>query len=153
MSKKIVAFPKISQKDLQSSTYIPKDYENFLLTAGNDLHVRYWNLTSGTNYHINNFDGKKRNYNTIPGDITILNESLAKPELESSKDKNGAKKEDKSFSDFQYKNGYSLGPDKPVDKYFLASASHKDVINDMLFMDKNDILVTCSRDHTIKLWK
>jgi len=153
--KKILSFPKLSQKDLQNSLLLPKDYENILVTAGNDLNIRYWNLTTNQHYHINNYDGRKRSYNTISGDINIINETYSRSENEIRGQPNGAKTaNDKCFSDFQFKNGYSLNTGSSnIEKSYLASASHKDVINDMILMDRNEILVTCSRDHTIKLWK
>jgi len=137
---KIVCVPNFSNRELRSNTVPSKDHQNIVFTAGNDLNIRYWNLSTDKCYHIHNADGRRRTTRVTNTDIIIYHEV-------------GSTEADKTgFAPYQYKNGYTLN-NGTSDKQILAQAGHKDVINDILVMDRNEILVTCSRDKTIKVWR
>lgn len=140
---KMVCLPNFSPGELKAKVVPGKELQNIIITAGNDMNVRYWNLTNDRFYHIYNADGKRRAYNFTNTSILTYQESYSMDP------------EKTGFSNYQNKNGYKLNftgsnNDKNL---LLTQAGHKDVINDVLVAEKNDMLITCSRDTTIKIWK
>lgn len=138
---KIVCLPNFSPRELRSRLIPAKDTQNIILTAGNDMNLRYWNLSSEKFYHISNVDGKKRMYNTNNTGVLVYQETHS-----NDNDKAG-------FSNYQNKNGYSLNPMNNSDKVLLAQAGHRGPINDIIVVEKNEMVITCSKDKTIKVWK
>ena len=136
MAKKIIFLPQQGNNG--------KNCDNVMITAGNDRNIRYLNFTTDLKYdnhykkpmkgfHINNVDNKERGY-TIErnGDIYICHEFEKKNE----KKINGINDGQNNFK---------------IDE----KAGHKDFIQDMIFCDreKGALLITASRDHTVKIWK
>jgi len=138
---KIVCLPTFSPRELRNKVIPAKEMQNVILTAGNDMNIRYWNLTSDKFYQVYNVDGKKRSYNCTNTGMLVYQEVFS-----NDPDKTG-------FSAYQNKNGCSLPVSNFVEKNVLAQAGHKDTINDILVAEKNEMLITCSRDKTIKIWK
>lgn len=137
--KKTIGFSQIA--GLSSSQ---KAYENVFITAGNDRNLRFWTLQGDLkgNYHkqrlgghISNADGRERLYKQEKnGDIYIVHEY------------------EKTLNSYQ--------KDNPVDIFdsgfkYDEKAAHKDNIEDVLFVEreKGGLVITASRDHTIKIWK
>lgn len=138
---KIVSLPNFSPAELRNKTVPTKEMQNIIITAGNDMNLRYWNMSTEKYYQISNVDGKKRSYNLTNTDMLIYQEV---PSLDPEKT---------GFSNYQNKNGYSLSMTAATDKNFLAQAGHKDVINDVVVSERYEMLITCSKDKTIKIWK
>lgn len=151
-ANKLLSFPKLSNRDLRYPMGV-RDAENVIISAGNDMNIRYWNLTYGKYYHVNNVDFKKRYYHTQTDTLTVINEYTG-PEIETSNyiNLNKANSQDMGFSEYQFKNGCKLGTGS-YEKNVLAPAGHKDTITDLIWLENNGLLVTCSRDQTIKVWR
>lgn len=138
---KIVCLPHFSPRELRSRMVPGKELQNIIFTAGNDMNIRYWNLSTNKFFHLYNIDGRKRAYNLTNTDMLVYQEIFSQDN------------ERTGFSSLQNKNGCSLNVHNPNDKKVLAQAGHKDVVNDMLVVEKNDLIITCSKDKTIKVWK
>ena len=152
------------------SRFTENNYENcpFLMTAGNDMTIRYWDLSKDNmlkkSYCVNapsslNFV----NYNSCSFNDTIIlqsNEVINNGTISSKKDSN--------FSEYHLYNGIcfhnnltSSTYDDDESLYFLkfvtkqAEASHKNVITDlqMMSISNNNLLLSSSWDGTIKIWK
>lgn len=148
-ANKILSFPIISSGDLSSQT-ISRDADNFIVSGGNDMNIRYWNLSSSSFYHISNVDFKKRTYRTSTKSTTMIKE-LVGNEIEPGGGSpfKGGSSPDRGFSEYQFKNGNAEGYEKNIPIH----AGHKDTINDLVCIENHGILVSCSRDHTVKVWK
>lgn len=149
-ASKILCFPRFSNKDLRSPG-AARDAENIFVSAGNDMNIRYWNLSYGKYYHINNVDFKRRTYHTHSDTMTVINEFTGK---DVGSEPNGSKinYQELGFSEYQFKNGSKLGAGS-YEKNMLAHAGHTDAINDLVWLENHNLLASCSRDHTIKVWK
>lgn len=126
-----------------------KALENVLITVGNDRNIRFWTIQNEmkSQYdkrklggHINNADGRERLFKQEKnGDILIVHEY------------------EKTLNNFQQQGKEHNESQELLDGQFKydEKASHKDNIEDVLFMEreKGALIVTGSRDHTIKVWK
>lgn len=121
-----------------------KYFENSIITCGNDRNIRFFPLANDLikydqynisksikGFRICNTDNNEKSYeqNKV-GNLVVLHEFDRTPSSES-------KKEDSSYS--------------IIEKRY----HHKDVILDMAYMERQNqgLVITASRDKTIKIWK
>lgn len=144
--KNLVKKTLVFSQNISASTS-QKTLESVFLTVGNDRNIRYWALQNEgkiAGYDkrkiggvINNADGRERFVKQEKnGDVVILHEyERSLNSIQGSGSKNNSYEE--------YENKYN------------ERAAHKDDIEDILFIEreKGALIVTCSRDHTIKVWK
>jgi len=126
---KIVSTPSFSSTHMKNSITWHKDLQNIVFTAGNDTNIRYWNLTEEQYYQIYNADGRRRDYKVLESDYTVYKEVIV----------GGEGMTDSQKKESEYK--------------MLMETGHLDRINDLLVLEKNEMIVSCSRDKTIKIWK
>ena len=141
--KKSVGFSQISGGSSNQKTL-----ENVLITVGNDRNIRYWTIQGEMKGqfdkrrlggHVNNADGRERLFKQEKnGDILIVHEF--EKTLNTSVQQ-GRENESQEL----WEEGFR----------YDEKASHKDNIEDVLFVEreKGALIVTGSRDNTIKVWK
>jgi WD40 repeat protein len=147
------------------------NYENspYILTAGNDNTIRYWDLTKESmvkkSYVLNAPSNLSyANYNSCCfSDTTVLqaNEIYSQAPVTNTR-------KDSNFSEYQLYNGIcfqnnltSVTHDDEENGSFLkyvtkiAEASHKSVITDiqMIPVGNTNLLISSSWDGTVKIWK
>jgi len=141
--KKTVGFCQNS-----SSSNNQKAMENVFLTVGNDRNIRFWTIQNDVKGqcdkrkiggHVNNADGKERLFKQEKnGDILIVHEY------------------EKTLNNYQEKGNSTENCDIFEANFkYEEKASHKDWIEDVIYVEreKGSLIVTASRDHTIKVWK
>ena len=138
---KIVCTPNFTPSQLRHPSSWHKDLHNVIFTVGSDMNIRYWNLTDEKYHHIYNVDGMRRRYQVIESDYLLVREGLTE---------NFEKKSNNLTQSIYEKNG---GEEVLRGFHPLKHAGHRDRINDLLVLEKNEMIVTCSRDKTIKVWK
>ena len=127
---KIVSTPNFSSTQMKNSITWHKDLQNVVLTTGNDMNIRYWNLTDESYYQIYSMDGKRRDYKVVESDYTVYKEVLV-----------GGNE------------AMTGSQERARESHVLMQNGHRDRINDLLVLEKNEMVVSCSRDKTIKIWK
>lgn len=121
--------------------------ENVLITAGNDRNIRFWQLQNEVkgqkevkknSFQINCADGRERAYKQEKsGGITIVHEF----------------EKNKNFNSFyEQENNGNLNENG---MRFDERICHKDAIEDVIYVEreKGVLVVSGSRDSTIKIWK
>jgi len=136
---KIVCTPNFTPSQVKHPSPWHKDLDNVIFTVGSDMNIRYWNITQEKYHHIYNIDGMRRRYQMIESDYLLIREGL----------KENMEKNNLSKSIYESKEGQKVS--RGFDP--LKHAGHRDRINDLLVLEKNEMIVTCSRDKTIKVWK
>ena len=123
-----------------------KTMENVFITVGNDRNIRYWTIQNDIKSsdkrrlggHINNADGKERLFKQEKnGDIFIIHEY------------------EKTLNNIQQGKEHGEIEGEAAHFKYDEKAAHKDNIEDVIYVerDKGALIVTASRDHTIKIWK
>ena len=150
------------------------EYDNcsYLLSAGNDMTIRYWDITREG---LNNNEKKSYIVNA-PNNITYCNYSKSSFDktniLQSNEAYNeiGQRSHMAGFSTYQNLNGVSFHFDAQYEfddnldnliKYCsrISDCSHKSIITDLLpicvsgYDGQTNVLVSCSWDGKIKIWK
>eukprot|EP00330_Aristerostoma_sp_ATCC50986_P000575 CAMPEP_0114580172 /NCGR_PEP_ID=MMETSP0125-20121206/4511_1 /TAXON_ID=485358 ORGANISM="Aristerostoma sp., Strain ATCC 50986" /NCGR_SAMPLE_ID=MMETSP0125 /ASSEMBLY_ACC=CAM_ASM_000245 /LENGTH=293 /DNA_ID=CAMNT_0001771575 /DNA_START=3547 /DNA_END=4428 /DNA_ORIENTATION=+ len=72
---KIVCTPNFASDSLRKRVIPPKDSQNLVFTAGNDLNLRYWNFSNNKCYHVHNSDGRRRQYRVTNTDMVLYHET------------------------------------------------------------------------------
>ncbi|RWS10687.1 hypothetical protein B4U79_02231 [Dinothrombium tinctorium] len=118
---------------------------NSLITCGTDMRIRYWDLLSPHRSYIINDCWKTP---PLPSATTpVVTSSSSPPSVNySSKFIEGIQVIQEHYQQQQHHNHY-------VNEQHVVSPSHKDCITDLTWIQKNNILVTVSRDGVVKLWK
>jgi hypothetical protein len=173
-----IAFSPINNNNFNNVENVP-----YIISAGNDMTIRYWDISKDGLFGNNNNNRDNNNSNssntkrsylinapnkvdnciftTSSYDSTVI---LQSNEISNSKI---PKKDVASFSEYQNYNGvnFHLGIQNEFDeglevlKYCtkVSDASHKNVITDLLTMNvgntNHNLLISSSWDGTIKLWK
>ena len=147
----------------------------FIISSGNDMTIRYWDFTKeklNSNINTNPIQNKKSYIINAHNNISYCKFTKSffdGTEILQSNEKydiNKKKKPMKDLSEYQYLNGvafHSLAQNEFDDsseelKFCtkLADASHKNIITDLLSVNVSEnlnLLISCSWDGTIKIWK
>ncbi len=167
-SVQVICCPtNIKLGDSYSNNNSLKENVPFIISAGNDMSIRYWDIRkdkANNKSYIINCPNKVDwvTYNTSCFDKTLVLQSDEYLNLEN------PKKNCPNFSEFQNKNG--VGYHTAVQNEFvdnsgdflqfctsLSDASHKDFITDLHVMNINKsektVLISSSWDGNMKVWK
>ena len=162
--------------DINTQNYF--QYENcpYIITAGNDMTIRYWDITKEgiKNINGNNLSDKGSYIINCPNNLSYCNFSknsfYSLTILQSNESFNylDKKKNTVGFSEYQNYNGITYHSvmqnefDEHSDLKFctkISEAAHKGVISDLLCYSlysnegQSNILISSSYDGTLKIWK
>ena len=159
-----------------NQNYVQYDNCPYIITAGNDMTIRYWDITKEgiKNINGNNLNDKGSYIINCPNNISYCNFSktafsgLTVLQSNESFENVDKRKNMAGFSEYQNYNGitYYSAMQNEFDqnsdlKYCtkIAEAAHRGVITDLLCYNANsnegqsNILISSSWDGTIKIWK
>ena len=163
--------------DINIQNYFKYDNCPYIITAGNDMTIRYWDITKEGINNINGNNLNERGSYLINAPNNVTNCSFSKSSfnmftlLQSSESLNVNEKKTNSvgFSEYQNYNGitYHSAQQNEFDanisdlKYCtkITEPAHKACISDLLSYSLNtnegqsNILISSSRDGVIKVWK
>ncbi|EDK32081.2 WD domain, G-beta repeat protein (macronuclear) [Tetrahymena thermophila SB210] len=152
---KIICLPSYSSQSYQT---IPKAVQNQIITCGNDRNIRLWPMVSDPpsksntqldtqikGFHISNVDDCQRNFSQKKvADVLTLHEYSRTSFQQSTVYQQNVKKKSQ-IEEYNY----------PTFSQNDKRSCHYDTITDMMYLERDQgaLLITGSRDKTIKIWK